>query len=164
MAWRCHNLHFRNTASENINYVLDATFMFKGHHIYYAENRRPDEDVYADWKNMKDWKSGYRPNWRSRGNLFWRIKGWEMETMATFENLKNHVLSKQIVLICYFFLSSGNSNKNLTEIEQEKRESDAQIEAGMFDLSDLSQTSVRGSPDTLELKRTVWITSPGGKS
>ena len=49
-------------ANENINYVLDATFMFKGHHIYYAENRRPDEDVYADWKNMKDWKSGYSPN------------------------------------------------------------------------------------------------------
>lgn len=87
-----------------------------------------------------------------------------METMATCENLKNNVLRKQNSSYMLFFLFSGNSNKNLTEIEQEKRESDAQTEAGMFDLSDLSQTSVRGSPDTLELKRTLWKTSPGGKS
>ena len=49
-------------------------------------------------------------------------------------------------------------------MEQEKRESDAQIEVGMFDISDLSQTSVRGSPGTLQLKRTLWKTPPGGKS
>lgn len=85
--------------------------MFKGHHIYYAEDRCPDEDVYTDWKNLKDWKSEYSPNWRSWGYLFWRIRGWEMEIMATFKNLKNHVLSKQNSSYMLFFLSSGNSNK-----------------------------------------------------
>ena len=97
-------------ANENANYVLPVLPSCSRVIIFIT--LRTDVQMRMFIQTAKIWRIGNQNIVQIEVGIFiLENKGLRNGKMATFKNLKNHVLSKQNSSYMLFFLSSGNSNK-----------------------------------------------------